>query len=285
MIILCEGNEDGIDQILLEKILNDSCRVVAVGSRFGMKHRIEVLRMVCDEPAFAVLDRDFSETWLPCRGESIPWIVNNNSTESVLGWFWERKEIENYLLEPIVIQKTLGMATFDWSEYEAALESARDAVAVYQAARIALSLLGRTGQYYVPSSFGPEHGSGERYRFPLPDELGEEHCRQWLQQVDEEYKNAHLVRFRQLQHLFEQYKTQCSSGGVRYHDYLSAFSGKDLAWRLSSWFKDKGFQGTKHFFTCMQENLRKLSSGSLDWLSEWVKLKDMVRIKAEGNDY
>ena len=175
-IILCEGNENGLDCLLLRKILGGRFRIIPVGSRFGMKHRIDTVRKILNQPVFAILDRDFPQNWESPKNRPIVWLGTENNNETLFGWFWERKEPENYLLDPIVIRSILGNGNFDENGYGTALKAARDAIGFYQAARIALSVLGRSGQYYVPSTFGAERGSDEHYRFPDDGSLKETAC-------------------------------------------------------------------------------------------------------------
>ncbi|RUT09534.1 hypothetical protein DSM106972_000280 [Dulcicalothrix desertica PCC 7102] len=47
--------------------------------------------------------------------------ITEGGTQVLLGWYWERKEIENYLIDPKVFKKALGSNAPPASEYRAAL--------------------------------------------------------------------------------------------------------------------------------------------------------------------
>jgi hypothetical protein len=56
-----------------------------------------------------------------------------------LGWYWERKEIENYLIDPKVVKWALGDKAPPIDKYQTALDKAARKIASYTAAIIALS--------------------------------------------------------------------------------------------------------------------------------------------------
>lgn len=283
MIILCEGTEQSFDCILLNKLFCSikTMRVVAVGSRFGMKLRIDTVRKVCDNKVYGILDRDFPEEWKHCGDSPLEWVVTENEKQVLYGWFWQRKELENYLLDPAVIKKTSLGKTFPFDDYQQALERARDRIGFYQAARIALSVLGRSGQYYVPSSFGPRRGSKENYRFPEDQQLTENECEKFLDGVHEEYLSRHSNRFATLQNAFQKYSLQCSEGGCRYEDFFYAFSGKDLAWSMNDWFAQNGFQGTREFLKRMLREILMADNALAFWLPEWTHLHEILSHKQQ----
>jgi len=191
----------------------------------------------------AILDRDFPQNWESSKNNPVVWRGLKNIDETLLGWFWERKELENYLLDPIVIRSILGNSDFDENGYGTALKAAREAIGFHQATRIALSVLGRSGQYYVLSTFGTERGSGEHYRFPDNDSLKESACSEWLQKINAEYQQSHSKRFELLSELFQRYKLECLPGGERHRDFLNAFSGKDTSAGLWTYgFKTTAFR-------------------------------------------
>lgn len=276
-VILCEGAPNGYDRLLLEKLLPVSCKLISCGSRFGMKHRVESIRLVCDQPCFSIIDRDFPREW---QNEDTTylheWAVLENSTKVVYGWHWHRKEIENYLIDPEIAVKSLGDKKLDVDEYRSALCNSRDEIWEYQAARIALSVFGRSGQYYVQSSFGKKRGSGDQYKFPEKAQLDSAFCQQWIDYSFQEYSKEHSNRFASLMEHFLGYKMECMPGGDRYSNYLAAFSGKDLAWNLDSWFAEHGFLGTKDFLNSVIKGITQVDEDISDWLEEWNQLKDRV---------
>jgi len=275
-VIFCEGNNDSCDSLLLTKILGDIASVVSCGSRFGMKHRVEAVRMATFNQCYAILDRDFSKEWQKTKPLLNNWTVMENNQEVLYGWYWQRKEIENYLLDPDVARKALGQARLPWNEYQTELNNVRDKVMVYQAARITLSVLGRTGQYYVKSSFGNERGSDDQYKFPNDVQLTEESCTQWIEDICEEYQQRHAGRLAQAKQLFKRYREECMKDGVRYKEYMSSFSGKDMAWMMDEWYINHGFIGTKSFLFEIIKGILNSTDDVSSWVEEWQELKSAV---------
>lgn len=283
-IILCEGTANGYDGGLLEKLFGNIARIVPLGSRFGMKYRIDTLRTVMPETsAFAILDRDFPKSWEPEAELPIPWTVRENVREHHYGWFWERKELENYFIDPIIVRKSLKKERPDWNDseldhdYVKSLEEARNEIHVYQAARLSLSILGRSGQYYVSSSFGTPRGATEGYFFPKKDDLSESASLEWLHRTHEEYIERHTGRLDELCDMFRKFREETSPGGIRYDNYLSAFSGKDLAWAMENKLIEYGFQGTKNFLNLILKGILESEEDVSSWLPEWTQMKEAIQ--------
>ena len=272
MILLCEGDSNGIDSIVLNKIL-DNHTIHAVGSRFGMRHRIEVLRQVLNQPVYSILDRDFVIQWTQPVNQPIAWEVTHNSQRIRLGWFWERKEIENYLIDPLVVERVFA-PHIKISTYQSALKEARDKITIYQAARMTLSTIGRTGQYYLATSMGIVRGNNG-YLFPTESSLNEDSCYQWVQETCDEYGQRHFTRKEKFSELFEMYKTDFLHGGERYMKFLWAFSGKDLIYALEPWLTSHLNVNAQSFVNTIIKNLCSHDSIS-EWLPEWLCLKNDV---------
>ena len=278
LIVLCEGTEHSFDYILLNKLFTrlERIRVIPVGSRFGMKLRIDAIRKVYHHKVYGILDRDFPEKWEKSGDVSIDWFVSENEKSVRYGWFWARKELENYLLDKMVIMNTSVGKSFPFDHYQKVLEQSRNSLVFYQAARIAMSILGRTGQYYVPSAFGVTRGTKEKYCFPKEDQLTENECLRQIDSIYEEYLLRHSGRFETLRKTFQQYVLECCEGGCRFEDYLSAFSGKDLAWKMDDWFVHNGFQGTRQFLHCIVHEIFETKEDIALWLPEWKNLYELL---------
>lgn len=270
LILLCEGNGAGFDCRLLKKLLPKT-EVHAVGSRFGMRHRVEVLRQVTGRKVFAILDRDFAREWSTPLSRPIEWQGSQNAVQMQLGWFWERKELENYLIAPAVVEKIFA-GRFDVDDYQSALAMARDRIAAYQAARMTLSMIGRSGQYYMPTSMGRSHGDGG-YLFPASDSLEEIACRHWVAQICEQYVQNHTARADDFGALFAKYMTEFSPGGERFAHFLAAFSGKDLAFAMEPWLIDQGFGSVTDFLNKAIDAIETSAENVAAWLPEWKTLK------------
>lgn len=136
-LLLCEGIASSPDMRVLGKLLAGRCEVRPFGGKYGMGEAIKGGREgIGRQTVFGVLDGDFPKDWSLPTGKPRPWRASDNV---VLGWRWERKEIENYLIDPVVVAKALGIAAPQLVNYKSALEAARDRLMYYQAARAALS--------------------------------------------------------------------------------------------------------------------------------------------------
>ncbi len=136
-----------------------------------------------------LLDRDFSKDFEAPKNRPRDWILRKNENEIHVGWRWERKEIENYLVDPAVVSMALGEQAPDEAEYLKVLVSARDGIATYQAARAALSF-SRPRFRDLPSSFGKKRG---REKHLFPDELNKDACVAGIEQVVVRYRDTQLV--------------------------------------------------------------------------------------------
>lgn len=281
MILLCEGDSNGIDSIILNKILVNHT-IYAVGSRFGMRHRIEVLRQVLNQAVYSILDRDFVMQWTQPINQSVVWEVAQNNEQIQLGWFWERKEIENYLIDPDVVGRVF-VKNIEMNLYQSALEEAREKIAIYQAARMTLSTIGRTGQYYLTTSMGAVRGNNG-YLFPTESSLDKDSCYQWICKTCDEYGKRHYARKEKFSELFEKYKTEFLHGGERYKNFLWAFSGKDLIFAIEPWLASHLHLNAQSFANTIIKNLCSHNSIT-DWLPEWSYLKNEVDsvVQLNGN--
>jgi hypothetical protein len=152
-----------------------------------MGERIKARReAIGQNTIFGLLDGDFVADFSPPTNQPATW---NGSDGLHLGWRWERNEIENYLVDPEVVCRALRAdASFETS-YRAAVQQSRDTIAVYQAARIALSINRRR---FLPMAncFGPQRG---RLAHPFPDTFDKVSCLNGIRQVVSEYQNNSSV--------------------------------------------------------------------------------------------
>jgi hypothetical protein len=114
-MLLCEGvqkhSESGHsvsspDPRVLTHLLADICQVRAIGSKHSMLNQIEVRRREINPRVYGLQDRDFVADWKIPNHQPKEWI--HKATHQLMGWYWERKEIENYLVDPIVVSNALG---------------------------------------------------------------------------------------------------------------------------------------------------------------------------------
>jgi hypothetical protein len=218
---------------------------------------------------FGLLDGDFADTWEPPAGRPKLW----KASDSVwLGWRWERKEIENYLLDPSVVMRALNMAAPELNDYAAALHAARDRLCFYEAARAALSC-SRERFTPLPNCFGRKHG---RERHPLPDDTTEQACRDGLLNCIQAHNDGRLPTAARVNGLFDSLLPHFSKDGYRHTHYLTAFAGKDLLWAMDDEIRGFGFGGALAF----REKVLVGIEGSTDdigsWIPEWQSLQTTI---------
>ncbi len=219
-LLLCEGVEKSPDIRVLSKLLVGRCEVRALGGKYGMGERILARRETLKgDVVFGVLDGDFHEAWTPPENHPRRWIVQ--SPERHLGWRWERKEIENYLIDPIVAGHALGWTESERTLYSAVLIAARDRIASYQAARTALSV-SRVRFKPLSNQWGRPIG---RDKHELPIDFSVEVCRTKINELIQAHNESQAIDEAATTSSFERLMTECGSGGCRSEAFLPAFAG------------------------------------------------------------
>ena len=266
-LLFCEGGPGSPDVRVLGKVLAGRCEVRPFGSKYGMGNRVKGGREAIGRTSvFGILDRDFPEVWDTPTGTPRPWIASDGV---VLGWRWERREIENYLIDPVVVARALGKDAPPPDSYTAALGAARDRLTFYQAARAALSDRRRRFRQ-LSSSFGRKRG---REDHPLPDDPTEQACRKGIKENVEAYDAARCVTIEDVNAVFDTRKPEFAAGGARYDHYLAAFAGKDILWAMDEDICGFGFDGVLPFREKVLVGIQNSTDDLGDWLPEWKALQ------------
>ncbi|MBD3266272.1 hypothetical protein GF373_06340 [bacterium] len=270
-LLLCEGGPGSPDVRVLSKILSSLCEVKPSGGKYGMGDRIISRRETLGADAvFGILDGDFIEKWTHPKKKPSPWTSKDEKIS--FGWRWERKEIENYLIDPDIVEKALSNASFDKRYYISALEKARDNISFYQAARIALNTSRKRFQP-LSSSFGAKRGQENH---PFPDELDESSCINGIKSVIQSHQQDQWVSEQEAIESYQQYKPECLQGGSRHKNYLIAFSGKDLLWEINHWLSQNNLIGAWAFREKIIQGIKNSTDDVSTWLAEWSALKDEI---------
>jgi hypothetical protein len=271
-VLLCEGSPNSPDLRVLSKLLTGLCQVRDSGGKYGMGDRIKVQREVEEKGNICcgILDGDFIAKWEIPKNEPRQWMSSEEKIH--FGWRWERKEIENYLIDPKVVEKSLGRMTPHMDTYKEALELARSSIAIYQAARTALSVH-RPRFNPLSSAFGKECGK-EKHLFPAV--LDEESCIKGILENIDKYRKTQSIDEKNVLESFESYKSECLEGGQRFNDFLQAFSGKDLLWAMNDWLADNGFIGALAFREKIVNGIQRSTEDISIWLPEWDKLRTII---------
>ena len=123
--LLCEGGNNSPDVVVLRNLLIGRCGVLALGAKYGMGSRIIARReAVGRDDVYGILDGDFVNVWKQPLDQPVDW---KGSDGTLFGWRWERKEIENYLIDPVVVDLALNRPNHavPIHDYQSALGAAR----------------------------------------------------------------------------------------------------------------------------------------------------------------
>ena len=272
-ILYCEGVSNGIDAEILSKLLENICLVKPVGTKRILPQRTLGARDVKpDSSAAAIKDRDFDDEDLTITNCPRNWQVTENFKKVQIGWYWERKEIENYLLDPIVVNRALGDDAPPSDDYENALKTSATKIADYTAARIALSRF-RVRFLPLDNSWGEEREKG--YRFPKDSGLRVENCRSKINSMVGDYQRNLGIPATSVLEIFDRILTDCREG-ERFQNFLTFFSGKDLLWGMQRDLRAFGFRSAIAFREKVKQSIEESNENIWEWLPEWQRLRELV---------
>ena len=125
-ILLCEGAPKSPDVRVLTALLSGVCLVEPSGDKYGLPRWVRTNRGVRIASVIAALrDRDLEAEYSQPQDSPHPWRQNDERGHPFwLGWYWERVEIENYLVDPQVVQRSLGDRAPDQQSYQDGLRAA-----------------------------------------------------------------------------------------------------------------------------------------------------------------
>ncbi|WP_295441794.1 hypothetical protein [uncultured Thiodictyon sp.] len=125
-LLIVEGN---LDSEILASVLAGEPAVRRGGSKNGLAPQARYERDMSKVKAAYLRDRDFDHE-PPQNHHTVT--VDRQDGSTVLGWRWARHEIENYLLDPAIVEKAIGISAHDWS---ATLTEVAGRIRWYQIAR------------------------------------------------------------------------------------------------------------------------------------------------------
>lgn len=271
-ILYCEGGPKSPDIRVLSIILAGACVLEPAGGKYGFGDRILGARKTRASDAIAGLgDRDFDDDDASPHGAPRDWQIDAGKTK--LGWRWERKEIENYLIDPVVVAHALGSSAPNPAEYHASLQAAADAVADYTAARIALSL-NRPRFTPLANSWGDESNL-DGHRFPA--QFTEEDCRHQIPALLQNHAQTQIPPPQDILRDYDRLLVACRVGGVRYQNFLTFFAGKDLLLGMQTALTRSGLGTARQFRERIIKGIEESSEEVWTWLPEWTQLRKLVR--------
>jgi hypothetical protein len=265
--LYCEGAENSPDVRLLGLLLGDVVgEVVPWGGKDGLPAMVNRGRRnglaVC-----ALIDGDFPrapDAWAH-GDEACVWEQGKEAEPKVqLGWHWRRKEVENYLLDPLVLAGAFGWSDDQTNDYRAVLERVFDDIAVHTAARMALTVCApQRNRLYTEINLG--------------DDLSA--VRATLEARAKEHDQKAKIDVDKLLHWFDALVPRCQHGPFRQHP-MSAFAGKNILARLQNTPGvqeiDRNLKVGKKLYSPLLSALESKGPAVIDWLPEWRSLHDAV---------
>jgi len=274
-ILYCEGGRKSFDIRVISKILEDtSCTVETMGSKYGFENRVILARKLQSRSVIAGLkDRDFDPDDSPPKFRISEWFFQDNQERVQIGWCWERKEIENYLIDPEVVRRSLGKKAPPPDEYCEALEQSAEAIADYTAARIALSLSRLPRLLPLNNNWGTK-----QWGIIFPESLSETDCRQQISRIVGDYEREQIIQQTTVLNKFEEMLPSCRPGGVRFknQNYLTFFAGKDLLCGMQEALRDLGLGKPSDFRERILVGISNSPENVWEWLPEWAELQKLI---------
>ncbi|RCJ29261.1 hypothetical protein A6770_22690 [Nostoc minutum NIES-26] len=277
-LLYCEGGEGKTDSRVLSQVLDGLCQIKTIGSKYGFKEKVLMSRELKPETIIAGLrDRDFDDFE---QNESLPqfipqeWQVTDNQNSIHLGWYWERKEIENYLIDPQIVIPALGEKAPSLDNYQSILENSALKIYTYTAARIALSL-SRVRLLPLPNNWGEKKW---RILFPFGQTIDEASCRLEIQRIRTHYQSTQVPQEQDIIAKFTEMLTHCQPGGFRFDNqsYLTFFSGKDLLCAMEEDLANLNLGTPADFRERILTGMKKLSD-VWQYLPEWQRLRQLIQ--------
>jgi len=274
-VLYCEGNSESIDVRIIRQLLPKDCTVRPIGGKNMVESSVIADRTIKPKPNLAgLLDRDFDCQDFVLSNTPQP-LLNQNRI--LVGWTWERKEIENYLLDPQLVQGVLGRKAPPINEYCSVLEKSAQKIAVYTAARTALSC------YRFKNFWGDEIKIGN-LNYDFPKKLGKDACELKIKEIVDEYKGDRIVKTEDVLSKFKQLLPSFRPGGFRFENFLTFFAGKDLLYCLSDDLKRLEFDSNDHKNTPIDVFIERILKGiesdrvEEPWklLAEWAALRKLI---------
>jgi hypothetical protein len=268
-VLVCEGQSKSPDIRLLRSILTGiACEIKPGGGKYGFGTRILAFREANPQSVImGIIDRDFDDDVHLPVSRPREWTSDDGK---IFGWRWERCEVENYLIDPRIVEQTLGRR-ISHQAYETALNEAVRLIGVYTAARTALSIARRR---FSPLANAWGHEGQLDHKFP--ERFEEADCRQGILQVLQEYDECQMITAKEVFAHFEAQLPVCQQDGTRFQHFLTFFSGKDLMLAMRPALQRFGFTSPKIFRESILYALENSAEDIWEWLPEWAALRQLI---------
>lgn len=275
-LLLCEGGAGSPDVRLLRSITRGiaTVRIQPQGAKYGLGQFVRVYREVAQQAVVAGMrDSDFDRMHQPPTGQIRDWRVDGDRVW--LGWFWERTEIENYLIDPAIIARVFPQDVIEHAWYKAVFDAAINNLLDYTAARAALSR-SRVRHEPLPNIWGVAVGMRD-HKLPLPCSEGD--CRDEIRRIVMEYGTR--IQASAVLDLYDQMLSEYRN--VHIQEPLLTFSGKDVMCAMRDPLREAGITTVGAFREKIVKAIESSPEEVWTWLPEWLALRNAIQ-NVESND-
>jgi hypothetical protein len=266
-ILYCEGSPQGLDIRIISQLAPKNCLVKAIGGKTSNFMESILADRAINPNLAGLVDRDFDCDPPAVCQQSLPYFHKN----SQVGWSWERKEIENYLLDPTVVQQALGNKRFTAADYQSALDRAIEKLRIYTAARTALTC-------YSFKNFWGDSVQDFAADYRIPSDLSQATCTTKIEEIVRQSSKERIVQPADVLAKFQQLLPEFRTGGDRLNHPLIFFSGKDILYMMRQELIDWDFDA-KQPIKAFQEliiNRMERADNVWEWLPEWNHLRTLL---------
>lgn len=268
-VLLVEGE---LDAVLMNAILGGSPVVQRGGPKGSLAPKTRDERGRGRGAVCYIRDRDFD---FPPAGDLTRPTVDQATGAGPLGWRWCRHSIENYLLEPALVN-----AAFQWPvpTFRSQLVAAARLIRHYQAVRFTIGTIRGNLPPFRELPNCPVDVKGHEFR--LPADLSEPAIFTWCRQTVAEFKLLidDCIEPLKVEQLIAQHSQYLSDEVLSDADAVLRWcSGKDLMMALAPWLAQQNCHNPGDF----RLRLRNWASANPDFLvsllPEWNNFRTLLR--------
>lgn len=276
--LYCEGSRKSLDiRVIQLLVLGVGCRMIPTEGKRELWQKLKVL-MTSPEVtsttqiiSAGIRDRDFDPQFYQTLDNPQYRPINWNYKNSQIGWVWERKEIENYLIDPVIVRKTLADRV-DIPRYEVALQSSAETLSEYTAARVALSLC-RHQPAMLENRWG--EACGLRHHC-LPQQRDYHSCIKGIEEICQNHGRQYQLTPSKVVEEFQRLLPSFERSGSKFAHFLTVFSGKDLLTAMGSELMQMELGEPGQFLARILKRLETSPEPVWEWLPEWQRLREAI---------
>jgi hypothetical protein len=265
--LFIEGN---LESEVLNPILQGTPVLQRGGSKNSLKPRARAERHDNKVAAGYLRDRDFD--FDPPMDLSKPTLDCEDGGISV-GWRWCRHEIENYLIEPAIVNEAMAWPIPD---VEQAIRQAAMKIRSYEAARWTVGIVRRS----LPPHYDLKTRPDDLNEIDLPLALAPAAVNTWVSKTIETHRNriAAETNPSHVKESLEAFALRFDNAFVTdVSNVLLWFSGKDILAGMAEWLSTKAFPNPGAFRAALRDWVISNPERALELLPEWNRLTEVLR--------